>query len=359
MRNKAFFLFLLLTVFFVHSCVEGYDAETDAMEELLVVEGLITNEFKQHLVKLSNTTSYQEAYSFIPERDALVYVEDDFQTIYHFTETKPGYYHSNDAFEGITGRAYTLHVETLTGDKYTSNPQTIMPVINLDTLYSQLGERQKLLPDNDGELVLTNLVGIETYASVRSYDDKTPKFRFDPTVLVQYISVIEPENPDSPLDFCRLKVRIEDKINLTVPEVNTGTGNVMFHELAFVPVERKYYPGLFVLHTRIDRRALIVRQYSLNDEAYLYYRELSGQLQSEGSIFDPIAVQLYGNMKCLNQPEKLVLGFFEASGYHSETFVLPGEPLMPRRAYYKKVSDLDHLPQHDCSFDMRPALWLY
>ena len=350
---------LLLTAIILHSCVDAYDAETDAPDPVLVVEGLVSTELKHHLVKLSRTTPFDAVYRFEPESNASLYVEDSEQQIYHFSENTPGHYYSNEAFRGVTGHSYTLHIETENGDVFRSEPQTIMPTIGIDTLSTRMVTRQKMLPNNDGELVLTDIPGVEVFAEIENYDESAPKFRFEQVVYVQYITVINPEDPDSPLDFCHLKVDMQDLINITVPATGSLSGNTIVHEVAFIPVERKYYPGLYIQHTRLNRRALILKQYSLNENAFLFYKQLSGQLEADGNLFDPIAVQLYGNISCLNDPEKLALGFFEASGYRSETFAFPGEPLLSYRVSLKKVDNLDHLPRQACSYDIRPPYWLY
>ncbi len=359
MTIKKITSFLLLTAFFAHSCVDAYDAETDAPDPVLVVEGMISTELKHHLVKLSRSKPFEAVYRFEPERNATVYVEDSGQQIYQFSEELPGHYYSNVAFSGATGSSYTLHIETENGDVFRSQPQAILPTIGIDTLSSRMVTRQKMLPNNDGELILTDIQGIEVFAEIENYDETAPKFRFEQVMYVQYITVIEPQNPDSPLDYCHLKIDMQDMINITVPETATVTGNTIVQEVAFIPVERKYYRGLYIQHTRLNRRALILKQYSLNVDAFLFYKQLSEQLEADGNLFDPIAVQLYGNISCLNDPGKLVLGFFEASGYHSETFVLPGEPLMPHRVSLKKTDNLDHLPRHACSYELRPVYWIY
>jgi len=51
----------------------------------------------------------------------------------------------------------------------------------------------------------------------------------------------------------------------------------------------------------------------LNNETYLYYKSLNQQMLSEGKLFDPVAAQLIGNIKCTTDPMKKAIGFFEAS----------------------------------------------
>jgi hypothetical protein len=40
---------------------------------------------------------------------------------------------------------------------------------------------------------------------------------------------------------------------------------------------------------------------------------MNAQLLSEGKMFDPIATQLVGNIKCVTDPNKKTFGFFETS----------------------------------------------
>jgi Domain of unknown function (DUF4249) len=63
----------------------------------------------------------------------------------------------------------------------------------------------------------------------------------------------------------------------------------------------------------ISARIIYLNQYTLNNETYLYYSNIDKMLRSEGKLFDPIASQINGNIKCLTKPENKVFGFFEAS----------------------------------------------
>jgi hypothetical protein len=67
---------------------------------------------------------------------------------------------------------------------------------------------------------------------------------------------------------------------------------------------------------------LKVNQYTLNDATYSFYKAAKGQLNSTGKIFDPIASQLYSNIKCINNPSKIALGFFEASSVVTTAFFI-------------------------------------
>jgi hypothetical protein len=67
---------------------------------------------------------------------------------------------------------------------------------------------------------------------------------------------------------------------------------------------------------RLDvRYSINVRQYAISDEAYQYWQILQKSTQQTGSIFDPQPSQLSGNVTCVNDPKKAVIGFISAGSY--------------------------------------------
>jgi hypothetical protein len=45
-------------------------------------------------------------------------------------------------------------------------------------------------------------------------------------------------------------------------------------------------------------------------------------MQSEGKLFDPVATQLNGNIKCITDPKKKAIGFFEASSVSYSAYIV-------------------------------------
>jgi hypothetical protein len=84
------------------------------------------------------------------------------------------------------------------------------------------------------------------------------------------------------------------------------------YELDTFPPYDFFIPGQSDLFP-ISHRILFLDQYTLNNETFLYYKRMDDLLSSEGKLFDPIAVQLRGNINCISKPGEKVFGFFEAS----------------------------------------------
>jgi hypothetical protein len=57
-----------------------------------------------------------------------------------------------------------------------------------------------------------------------------------------------------------------------------------------------------------------VEQLSLSEEAYDFWKLVQAQQRAMGSIFQPNSVKVKGNIKCVSDPKKGVLGVFSVSG---------------------------------------------
>ena len=103
-------------------------------------------------------------------------------------------------------------------------------------------------------------------------------------------------------------------------------------------------------------KALQTRLYALNQTSSVYYQELNKQLSFEGKLFDPIAVQLQGNVKCISNPDKLALGLFEVSSCTTRSYWFIfnyGGGV----ASYLPIKDLTLLPGTGSSKDL-PDFWI-
>jgi hypothetical protein len=108
LKNSILIMFLCL----VTSCEKeiNWKIKKDN-QDVLIVDGIITNEFKSQYIKLSH--SYQELNSSAsPFTGAIVYLSDSI-TIYKFTEAQndPGNYFSIP-FRALTGKKYYLTIQT-------------------------------------------------------------------------------------------------------------------------------------------------------------------------------------------------------------------------------------------------------
>jgi hypothetical protein len=102
--------FIIATAFQLFNCVEQVDIENyidGKQSNRLVVEGLITNEYKRHMVKLTQTGKVATD-QYLPVSGAEVAISDG-SNIFPLYENTPGIY-LTDSLQGVVGGTYTLNI---------------------------------------------------------------------------------------------------------------------------------------------------------------------------------------------------------------------------------------------------------
>jgi len=89
--------------------------------------------------------------------------------------------------------------------------------------------------------------------------------------------------------------------------------------------------------------SLLVRQYSLSDEAYKYWDKIRINTNEQGGLYAKQPLAIKGNLKNLTFPDQQVLGFFGASEVKS------------KRIFIRKVENLP-CEYIDCEPETKPEL---
>lgn len=96
------------------ACTEIIDIELDSTYQSLVVFGTVTDDSLHHQVELSLSGDYFSNVSPPPVSGASVRLESGNRSyLFQESDTLPGYYVSDEAFRGETGRSYVLHISDL------------------------------------------------------------------------------------------------------------------------------------------------------------------------------------------------------------------------------------------------------
>lgn len=129
------------SVLFAVACTEPIDVTLhEGANNALVVEGVITNETKQHYVRLSRTTSYFYNQKAPAELGATVTITDGTETFILTDDDNDGVYLTEPDVAGIPGHTYTLNIELANGDTYSATDR--MPIANyIDSLYYEYGTK--------------------------------------------------------------------------------------------------------------------------------------------------------------------------------------------------------------------------
>ncbi|MFO7923589.1 MAG: DUF4249 family protein [Bacteroidales bacterium] len=353
MKQSIYYIISAVVIFVVSSCKEIYHPETDPMEDVISVDGLVTDRPGMSAIKLNHQS--KEDSCMVSLGNATVYVTDNEGNIFPFTDNdpmKPGHYFPSSPFTGVTGRSYTLHIETPGNEVYESEPQTIVSAAKLEELIPVNVIKDFMLKDHSGRYYRQKIPGLEVYADMRGKDEDILRFRIEPTLLLLY-NYYEFIGPDVNVYYRWKKIRLTDTEEINLHRFEEGFSRVM-HNLCFLPGNKTHYQLSNEEH--IYKKILIIRYYTMNNEAYRFHAEVFKQINSDNKLFDPIVSQLPSNIRCTSHPGKPAAGFFEASSTRTETYMLI-ERLQDDILEFSKIMNLDNVSLRGSLKNEKPWFW--
>lgn len=314
-RNIVLHLFLLCL--FLNSCTEPYALQTNSYEEALVVEATITNELKNQEIKISKTFRLEEN-DPVFESGATVSVEDNAGNMYEFKE-KEEMYVSTKPFQAIPEREYNLNITTKDGKTYTSKKEILTPITKIENVSTNV-------------ITKDNVNGVQI--SVSSFDpsgkSKFYRFEYEETYRIitprqrQEIGVLN-ESRDS-------WYLIPNKPNVDTCYSSNKSMDIHLTNTLGLVEDRVDYPIRFISDQDPiirNRYSILVRQYTQNTEAYTYYQTLKKTAGSDNLLSQIQPGFFYGNIKCINNPNEKVIGYFEVSSVSEKRLFFDFKDLFP------------------------------
>ncbi len=327
--SRCINLFIVaLLILCATGCSEIYYPKVTSDNDFLVVDGLITNTNGPFVIRLSKTVKYSADSVTNPDpvSQASLTITDNNNVSYALTETSQGKYTTPPSLVPRVGNSYKLHIKTADGNIYESDYQKLPKPASYDSIKSY-NVTEKIL-DSHKSLQTTTGADIRIDLS-NSSSDENIKCRFTTNLTVQYKYTMESYTNDCLAYKCfgwQSGLSLENNVNIT-DESNSGSNNrIINHKVGFIPFALSAYQAegklLFIGQLSTFYYYLKINQYTLNDATFAFYKAAKAQLSASGKIFDPIASQLYSNIKCTNNPSKLALGFFEASSVTTSAMLI-------------------------------------
>lgn len=313
MKEKTFYLAILILLLFNGSCTEPFEIETQDFESVLVIESTLTDELKKQVVNLSKTSTLENSEVLI-ENNANVNIVGSNGITYSFSQdTESGAYLSDQEFQAIPEIEYSLSIQTKDGQTYTSAIVKLAPKVELDKVYAERIVDQ----DKDGVQVL-----VDTY-------DPTGRVKYFRYEFEQSYKIIAP-NPSALtaeiVNFNLKDYTFEVVTNPREPEIecystekSIGIIQPTTAELSENRIFRFPVTYLDKNNPRLQTRySILVKQFTQSTEAYTFYNIIKdlgniGSLLSQGQ---PGYVS--GNISSENDKSEKVLGFFDASSVTSK-----------------------------------------
>lgn len=322
LKSYKFLSILLLTLLFM-GCTEIYNPEINSDTKALVVEGLITDGEGPFRIKLTETVPYTTDMpaEVVPVRGARLIVSDTLKLAYVLSETEAGVYTLPENFVAHTGNSYKLRIETSDGNIYESSAEKLYAPLGYDSIHTTFSTDKFIDKNNNIRNVNGADLRVDLFGDIR--DSKKPLCRFKTDITVQYSFTYNLPDTIAWHYFCFGWERfvLNSTENLTDEKVVTGDQTIKNHSLGFVPYGTSTY-GFNMPDSANVSYYLRINQYTMNENSFRFYQDANNQLAASGKIFDPVASQLTGNIKCINNPSKVVLGLFEVSSVSKSAYVI-------------------------------------
>lgn len=298
MNVKPQILFLLVLLI-LNSCIAKFIPQIAEEKELLVVQGLITDQQEPDTIKLSWSMPLGEINSLRPVSGSRVDITDDLNNLASLNEITPGTYISPADFHGQVGRIYTLHVHTtgLSGNlNYESAAMEMKPVPPIDSIYYI----KTVIQQSEG--FDKGIDGCQIYLDTYDPQNKCKYYRWD------FAETWEFRLPFAvPNQTCWIKEKSK-AINIK--------STVAFDESRITRFPINYITNLT---DRLKTKySILVNQYSLNEEEFAYWEKIQNVAVQVGGLYDIIPASVPSNINSIENPTEKVLGYFSVSAKSSK-----------------------------------------
>jgi hypothetical protein len=275
-----------------------------------VISGQVSNIPDQNRIELGTTAGTQR----LPEplSGATVFVYDDagFTSLWLEDPEKPGLY-KPEHIAAVPGREYFVEVTIPDGRIYRSRPERMPDLVAEVDVYYKIED--DLFTDREGTVSSQPFVKVYT----NNLFPESPAFiRWS----VEECYVIRPTDfPDPFGDIpppCYVLNNADPQRIVLYNGLEQRPGRMDDLLVASRLLDRSFY----------DRHYFTVYQSSLTREAFDYWRKVDIIANRVGSIFDTPPAMVTGNITNVNNPEEIVLGYFQAVNQTMDRFfILPSD----------------------------------
>ncbi len=311
--NRLVFLGIICLI---NACTEDYDFEREDFENILIVDGKITNQEIKHPLFLGRSFSFNG--NPIKESGAQVEVRSSTGERFIYKEKEDQSYEAIEAFAAEAGKTYSVSIVTADGKEYGSEPMALPPVSRLESLTARATTNDLDAPG----------IGIYIDAESPTNDARLYRFEYEETYKIiapswtPYDAVVNFEGTNTFQTNVILRETEErtcygtsysEKIQLQ-STLDQSLDRIDQQEILFLPIDN---PKL------IHRYTILVRLLVENPKTYTYFETLKNLSVKSSNFFNDIQPgYLSGNLFQVDDDEAKVGGFFRVSAAEEQRLFL-------------------------------------
>ncbi|MEN8117823.1 MAG: DUF4249 domain-containing protein [Bacteroidota bacterium] len=351
MKRLITYWFLLAGL--LTACEDIYNPDIDQVDSVIVADARLVYGQSNNAIHLYNSLGFNEKVeSYPPVYGAKVTIYDNRGGEYNLTESKSGYYPVN--FRLNPDLDYKLMI-SYGGNIYESSFEPVPKVPVLDSVYG-IPEIKLIIEGGENDVNdIREKPGLQLYTDITS-EEEMPYYRFTARKIMQYTYTINVPFFGSILPvivYCWNSFYPQGIFNIASPPDYSNTREINKHPLFFI--EERGFVGP---DQSFAGWILILYQHGLSKSGHGYYKDLNSQLGYEGRLFDPLYVQARSNLKCINNPDQLILGNFEISTIKETRYFI--QYISEERGYHlKPIPYFYNIPVNGEQEEDQPGFWEY
>lgn len=319
---------LISLILLFGNCVSEFNPPSEGFEDLLVVDGLLTDEDEVFEVKLSR--SFQiDTFEVAPESGArvkLISGSGESQDLYEVSSR--GIYQSSSPINPQIGMSYKLIIQTQDGDNYESAEVEMRKTPEIDSIVVKREDQ----PTAD-------LMGVQVYTNTHDPDNSTRYYRWEWEETWEFLMPY-----DAYLIWNDGEIQLRGERIFRCYKYGSSSSINIVSTKNLVQDRVNQYPLLYV-STETDRLSsrysLLVKQYGLSEESYTYWKELRDITENLGTLFDPQPSIIIGNIRNTSDETEVVLGYFDVASVTEERIFIRRSDFPELRAvtYFSYCTD--------------------
>lgn len=322
---------LFLQSILMYGCVSSYEPSLTLNADLVVINGIITDQPGRQIITLSRSRSTADSTSSSPIEKATVDVLVDGNPV-RLSETSPGSYVLPAAFKGQVGHTYQLRFQTLEGVDYKSSEELMLSVPPILKAYDSphkglVSIGDTTIPATDifvdyqdpGQTANFYLWRWRTY-EVQDYCASCHQGRY----LIRDVGPLG----NGPLEVlgCVVDQSIPSYLTYDYPcrglcwDIFYSTRLDVFSDVYTNGKQQQGHLVATIPAYQVKPALISIEQLSLSANAYRYYKLFAEQVQNTGTLADSPPAPISGNIKNSTNALENVVGYFSAASVFVQNY---------------------------------------
>ncbi|MEP1032949.1 DUF4249 domain-containing protein [Ekhidna sp.] len=274
-------LIYILLVIIIMSCEEVVIVELPASQNLVVVQGWLTDSLGNQSIRLTRSNGFSEDTQVVPIETAQVIVQSRFGEVFNYIYNSDGFYIADTPYKGTSGTEYRVRI-----------------VLDTIEIRSEWDEMPKAISIGD--------------LQVDSFEENDPN-NSDQQITIFYpkITTTDPVNQKNYYRW----VFFKNGETYTEPEPITIQNDRLF--------DGNLIPNNFQIFGYDSGEEMTVQLQSISAASHAYLSLLKSQITTLGTTSGTTPAIVTGNLFYVDDDSQLVLGYFGAISSSAETVNVP------------------------------------